>query len=81
LMDVRMPDLDGLEATKLIGREWSGGQRPYIIGMSADGLEVDRELALEAGMDGSIGKPIKMEELQVALERAALQRTSGRAHQ
>jgi two-component system sensor histidine kinase/response regulator len=77
LMDVRMPELDGLEAARLIGREWPGRQRPYIVGMSID--PGDRAVCLDAGMDDCIGKPIKTEELQVALERAAEGRTTGSA--
>jgi PAS domain S-box-containing protein len=70
LMDVQMPELDGLEATRRICARWSQGQRPYIIAMTANVMHGDRELCLEAGMDDYVGKPIRVDELVAALTRA-----------
>jgi|GEM_PF-1663856 len=66
LMDVQMPDMDGLEATRAIRRQWPLG--PKIIAVTAYALEGDRERCIEAGMDGYLAKPIKMEELRSILE-------------
>jgi CheY-like chemotaxis protein len=65
LMDIQMPEMDGLETTRRV-RSMSGKQ-PFIIAMTAYAMEGDRELCLEAGMDEYIRKPIKIEELQVVL--------------
>lgn len=65
LMDVFMPEMDGLEATKAIHRKWQKG--PKIIAMTALSLKGDREMCLAAGMDGYISKPVKIEELRDAL--------------
>ncbi|MDQ1311605.1 MAG: hypothetical protein QG605_144, partial [Euryarchaeota archaeon] len=66
LMDVQMPEMDGLEATKRI-RSASGCQ-PYIIAMTAHAMKGDREVCLEAGMNDYVSKPVRMEELQAAIE-------------
>ena len=66
LMDVQMPDLDGLEATRRIRSEWP--DRPIrIIAMTANAMEGDRETCLEAGMDEYLSKPIRPDELAAAL--------------
>lgn len=65
LMDIQMPEMDGLETTRRV-RSMSGRQ-PFIIAMTAYAMEGDRELCLEAGMDEYIRKPIKIEELQNVL--------------
>src|SRR6266508_4075529 len=71
LMDGQMPELDGLEATRRICRDWPPTQRPRIIAMTANAIQGDRELCLDAGMDDYISKPVRIEELIRALERAA----------
>ncbi len=68
LMDVQMPVMDGLEATRRIRS--SGMEQPYIIAMTANAMQGDREMCLEAGMDDYISKPVYLEELQSALARA-----------
>jgi len=69
LMDVQMPDMDGLEATLAIHREWPGERRPRIIAMTANAMKEDREACLEMGMDDYLAKPIRVEELVGALSR------------
>jgi len=72
LMDVQMPGVDGLEATRVI-RYWetsSGTPRTHIIALTANALSGDRELCLKAGMDDYLPKPIRLESLRVALQRA-----------
>jgi PAS domain S-box-containing protein len=77
LMDVQMPEMDGLEAARLVCAHFpSGGgrQRPYIIATTANAMQGDREMCLEAGMDDYLSKPIRAAELAAALQRAALAR-------
>ena len=66
LMDVQMPEMDGIEAAKKIHEKWS--VRPKIIAITAYALQGDREKCIAAGMDDYITKPVKIEELQAALE-------------
>jgi signal transduction histidine kinase/ligand-binding sensor domain-containing protein/DNA-binding response OmpR family regulator len=66
LMDVQMPEMDGLEATRKI-REKSGEQ-PVIIAMTANAMQGDREICLAAGMDDYVSKPIKLENLVGMIE-------------
>jgi PAS domain S-box-containing protein len=68
-MDVQMPEMDGLEATRQICGRWSKGERPRIIAMTANALAEDREACLAAGMDDYLAKPIRVEELVAALSR------------
>lgn len=70
LMDVQMPELDGLEATRRIVQTRERQNRPWIIAMTANAMVEDREICLSAGMDDYLSKPVKMEALQRALENA-----------
>jgi len=67
LMDVRMPEMDGLEATRIIRKRWHN--KMLIIAITAYALKGDREKCLEAGMDDYISKPVKMEELSEMLKK------------
>jgi len=77
LMDVQMPHLDGLEATKLIRvAEKDTGKHVPIIAMTAHAMKGDRERCIEAGMDGYLSKPIRIEELKASLSEVGQARTS-----
>jgi CheY-like chemotaxis protein len=70
LMDVQMPELDGLDATRRICERWPAESRPYIVAMTANALPEDREACFAAGMNDYVAKPIRAEELAAALKRA-----------
>ncbi len=67
LMDIQMPEMDGLEATKIIRSRWPNG--PNIIAFTAYALEYSREVCLKAGMDDYISKPVKIDELAKTLSK------------
>ena len=68
-LDVQMPEMDGLEAARQICQRWPAEKRPLIIAMTGNALLGDREKCLQAGMDDYISKPVRVAELQAALER------------
>ncbi len=68
LMDVQMPECDGLEATRRIRKRWPGTAGPRIVAVTANAMAGDREACLAAGMDDYLSKPISVEELTTALE-------------
>jgi CheY-like chemotaxis protein len=67
LMDVQMPEMDGLEASRRINADYPDGARPRIVAMTANAMQGDRERCLAAGMDDYIAKPIRVEHLVEAL--------------
>jgi PAS domain S-box-containing protein len=67
LMDGQMPEMDGMQATRLIRQQIPAGQQPHIIAMTADALQGDRARYLLAGMNDYISKPIRLEDLVRAL--------------
>ena len=68
LMDVQMPEMDGLEASRRLVA--GGADRPRIVAMTANAMQGDREMCLAAGMDDYITKPIRVEQLVEALHQA-----------
>ncbi|MCL2925033.1 MAG: response regulator, partial [Trichodesmium sp. MAG_R04] len=72
LMDVQMPEMDGLTATRQICAEWVKEKRPRIIAMTANAMQGDREKCLSAGMDDYIIKPVRPEALMTALSKCFL---------
>ncbi|MFW6074383.1 MAG: response regulator [Chloroflexota bacterium] len=71
LMDVQMPDMDGVTATQEIRRRCAPEKAPRIVALTANAMEGDRDQFLSAGMDDYLSKPIRPEELARTLERAA----------
>ncbi|WP_420628578.1 response regulator [Candidatus Leptofilum sp.] len=67
LMDIQMPNLDGVEATRLIHERWPHAQQPAIVAMTAYALKGDRERYISLGMDDYISKPIAVKDLVAAL--------------
>ena len=67
LMDVQMPEMDGLEASRRITAKWKVQERPRIVAMTANAMQGDREECLAAGMDDYVTKPIRVDELVRAL--------------
>ena len=74
LMDVQMPGMDGLEATRRLRAELPVKRQPWIIALTANVLAEQRVACLEAGMDDFLGKPLVIAELRTALLRAAGER-------
>ncbi|MTJ51348.1 response regulator [Anabaena sp. UHCC 0253] len=67
LMDVQMPEMDGLEATRWICQHFSNQQKPRIIAMTANEMEGDKQICLDAGMDDYLTKPLNLESLKQVL--------------
>jgi PAS domain S-box-containing protein len=79
LMDLHMPEMDGIEATRRILKRFHDRKRPRIVAMTADALQGDRDRCLQAGMDGYLSKPIYIQELKAALEDVQIPATQAAA--
>jgi CheY-like chemotaxis protein/nitrogen-specific signal transduction histidine kinase len=76
LMDVHMPEMGGLEATRRICQQWPTTRRPRIIAMTANAMQGDREACLTIGMDDYISKPVQSSALLAALTHCCPRDTS-----
>ena len=71
LMDVQMPEMDGLEATRAVRGKFPAERQPRIVAMTANATQRDREACYEAGMDDYVSKPVAVRHLVAALERCS----------
>jgi len=78
LMDLQMPKMNGLDATREIRRSVPADRQPIIIAMTASVLPSDRLACIEAGMDDFISKPVSADHVRTSLERWLKQRASQR---
>jgi CheY-like chemotaxis protein len=74
LMDVQMPEMDGLDATREICARFPAHERPRIVAMTANAMQGDRDMCLEAGMDDYVTKPIRVDALLAALNNVTPRR-------
>jgi len=79
LMDVQMPEMDGLEATRAIRMRWPCGDGPRVVAMTANAMRDDRDECLAAGMDDFVSKPIVLQQLADALARCCAPGASGQS--
>jgi CheY-like chemotaxis protein len=70
LMDVQMPEMDGLEASRIIRQKM--GSQPVIIALTANAMQEDQDICMQSGMDDYLSKPIRVEQLMRMLEKWAL---------
>jgi signal transduction histidine kinase/ActR/RegA family two-component response regulator len=75
LMDIQMPEMDGYEATRQICKKFDKTSRPYIIAITANAMQDDRNKCIEAGMDDYLTKPIRKDEIYAVLERVGKTRS------
>ena len=69
LMDVQMPEMDGLEASRAINQTYDEAHRPRIVALTANAMKEDQQACIDAGMDDYLSKPVNPAELQAALTR------------
>ncbi|MFH1871633.1 MAG: response regulator [Pseudomonadota bacterium] len=67
LMDVQMPEMDGLEATRRLKARYEGAAAPRIVAMTASAMPGDREICLAAGMDAYVSKPVELDDIRAVL--------------
>jgi PAS domain S-box-containing protein len=68
-MDMSMPEMDGVEASRRIREDWPSESHPWIIALTANAMESDRQECFKAGMDDFVSKPIELDDLRIALDR------------
>ncbi|MBK7257469.1 MAG: response regulator [Ignavibacteriae bacterium] len=68
-MDVQMPVMDGLRATRIIRERYTGDDRPQIVALTANVMANDREACMASGMDDFLSKPIRLEEVRSIVEK------------
>jgi PAS domain S-box-containing protein len=73
LMDIHMPEMDGIQAAELVRQRFPETQQPVIIAVTADAMQGDRERCLAAGMDNYLSKPLRIEDLGEVLALTVLQ--------
>jgi CheY-like chemotaxis protein len=66
-MDVHMPEMDGLEATRFIRAHLA--EQPVIVAMTANAMQEDRDICIKAGMDDYLSKPMKLAEITAVLQK------------
>jgi PAS domain S-box-containing protein len=76
LMDVQMPEMDGLDAAARIVERWPTGVRPWIIALTANAMQGDRERCLAVGMNDYLTKPVRQDEVAAAFARARAARAA-----
>jgi CheY-like chemotaxis protein len=69
LMDVQMPEMDGMEAARCIQETCDAEERPRIVALTANATQEDRDLCRAAGMDDYLAKPVNVKELKAILEQ------------
>ncbi len=74
-MDIHMPEMDGIEATKINRERLISQERPHIVALTAYNLEYSREMCLQAGMDDYISKPAVIDDLREAIENCLANKT------
>ncbi len=70
-MDMQMPEMDGLQATREVRKRWPGLKGPRIVAMTANAMADDRTACMDAGMDDYLAKPLRLEELVAAIGRCS----------
>jgi CheY-like chemotaxis protein len=76
-MDLHMPEMDGLEATRIIRSRTIRSEQPYIVALTANAMKEDRDLCVAAGMDDYLSKPMRPAEIRAVIERATSTRQLG----
>ncbi|MGB3200922.1 MAG: response regulator [Nodosilinea sp.] len=79
LLDIQMPEMDGLEAATQICQRWPTPNRPQLVAMTANVMQGDREKCLAAGMDFYVSKPIRIEELGQVLSQCQARQAGAKA--